>query len=1104
MSANVFKILQREMKRVKSLSLLSLSMISLLCSIPQPIAADTNISAHPKVEWGQGDVSNDPGKSICGDANNVCPPRTKPNLAVSSTLQSIELLNGAFTAQYLITLTNKTDCNATNISIQDTVTFTDNVVTNLNAQILYSSSPVIITNNVLSFPTIPSIDAKSGFSFIFTLTATLSPGTTANVNQDFVVSYEQKCHHKRSCLSITNSTIEEQCQITPLVLSNTVPTVISQPGNYIVTNSPSMQITGATFANPNACIIINSSDVHLDLCGQVLTGSGNKTAPLSPAPTIPGGIQNDTRVDVSVGIRIPGTATNILDNITITNGKLQYYSYAGIYATFVDNLQLTNLMLENNSHVTTGAGGAALNLFDCSALFVDGIHCANNRFVDCKIVNNSRIGQNSTVKNLYSKGLRGASVGGFFNPAWLAIPSYVQYGGTSYGLSVQGVASPVTQANIVLENINITDLKSGSQAFGIFVQQSANTVVIRNCNITDMGQMFSDLTIFTGGSLSPAYELRGYAIERGLGSPSMNALLENCTAQDLFMNYSLIPNTPGSGGCIGFNTERAQQHVVRNCIARNISTPGKVRSLTPSANGELIVDAPAIGFGLQLEPDTAGLMNYELIGCSAQTITAGTSASTNGPANAYGFCVYDTEGSQLVITGSTSGLFANCTAQDVTGASTSAGFTINIGDFGLGVPPSKTTLGPIVFENCVAEQDRVHSPTALSNGFLTIAHANNIVFRGCTAIGHTLNGFELDGYAIDDATGNAKYILDNCIANGNSCYGFHLAHSLKQAEVINCKSTNNGSDGINAEGRDLVFRNTASDLNLGQGFFFNQYYPFFANVATDTTNVGMANLGVYGGAYTVSYVPGTVALPGFYQYFEIIPTNTAAPLPPSLTINGVTVNNGDIVLIKDLIGTDQNTGATRNGVYQAYMYGGVVVSGMTVPVWQLIRVDPWRAPYTIPMGTKVLVANSNALGTPPNLTPAPVMYTILNPLGVVVDTDAPTFAATTAVAPDNSSIVVDNCKAALNASNGLHNYAKDVTVRETVADRNGGYGFLDDSVGGATLYANLYTRNKAFNNDVGNYKFDYSGHAGVLLTGSISGVFSTGLVWPQANESITP
>ena len=898
----------------------------------------------------------------------------------------------------------------------------------------------------------------------------------------------------------------QNCPVIPLTLSDTIPTVISTPGKYRVINSPNMQITGATTANPNSCIIITSSDVHLDLCDQVLTGSGNKTGPLSPAPVVPGGIQNDIRVDASIGIRVLGSATNVLDNISITNGKLQYYSVHAISASFATNIKLTHLLIENSSTVIPDATDqpSSVLLLNCSGIVVTDNRYMSNRLTDLKIMNTTMAGQNVIVTDTYSTGLRGGVLNPvFFNPAWLAIPAFVQFGMSILGGVFVAGASAAPLQDIVIENVNVADVQAGGFLFGIYASTVDNGITIRNCHITHMVQVFTDTTIYTGAPVGAiqALELRGIAVEQG----SAAGLIENCNVEDLTMN--ILTSTINGNHCTGFNFEHTGGKTVRNCTAKNISSAGQVTVTKPTSSAKLVSDNSAIGFETSAQivfsaPSSVQRLENQFISCIASNIDGGANpANPAGPTTGLGFkSAIFPSGTSAETLQSTAGVFSNCIAQDVIGSPQSGGFVIfyNLLDMGSLDPENLRPVSPVVFENCITQQDRIRLPNGISNGFLTSVRANNVTFRGCTATGHTLNGFDLSSYTLDTATGNSKFILDNCIANGNSGYGFRLDHSLKQVEVINCKATNNGLDGINAAGRNLIFRNTISDLNLGQGFSFSQYYPFFAKVATDPSNVGMANLGVYGGAYTVTYVPGVATDPAVNQYLNIIPNNSSAPLPASLTINGITVNNGDIVLIKDLIGSDPNTGGERNGVYQASNNGGVVVSGVTVPIWQLIRVDPWRAPYTVPAGTKVLVADSNA----PNLTPGPVMYTLTNT--VIVDTTVPVFTATLSVAPDPSTIIVDGCKAGQNSSNGLHNSAKSVAVRKTITDLNGGVGILDDSVGGAQANANLYSRNKAFNNAGGNYSFNYSGNPGVLLTGTITSGFPIGIVAPEANISITP
>lgn len=879
-----------------------------------------------------------------------------------------------------------------------------------------------------------------------------------------------------------NTLLGQSCQIIPLTLSNTTPTIISAPGYYKVTNSVDMPITGAPLATPNTTIIINSGDVTLDLCGHVLTGSGNKTAAtiISPATV---GIQNDTRQDACICISInpSGSASSVLDNITITNGKIQYYSVNAITAQYVDNLTIEDLLVENCSTVTAAFFTVfTVTLRECTSVIHNNVHYKSNRGSDFVINNRVRQGPaDIKITNSSSIGLRGG-VGTFTN-SLLAIPAYITFGVTALSFVVRAQTANTTIDNVLVENCSVTDAKTCAQVFGIFFQNRVNGGVIRNCRITSVNQVTSDLTIFPASVLT--IEARGIAVEQS----SRGALVENCTVQDISMAVTIAPIAPSSASGIGFN--EVTGGTARNCIVRNISTAGKV-TVTVTSPASL-VDCSAHAFGTSAVTNFAGTNLRELswVNCIASNIDGGSSSAN--PSFGIGFKIEITTGSSSSNLKAFSAFYSNCLAQDTVGSNQSAGFTMTMTE----------PATPVVYENCVTEQDRIHGPNKLSNGFL-ISPGNNITMRGCTATGHTLNGFDLSGYLVASSTGNAKFILDNCIANGNSGYGFRLDHSLKQIELIDCKATNNGLDGINAAGRNMVFRNTVSDINLGKGFFFDQYYPFFAKVATDTSNVGMANLGVYiVNGYTVAYTSSS-------QSLNIIPNNASDPLPASLTINGVTVNNGDIVLIKDLTGGNTNTGGQRNGVYQASnSTGSAVVSGITVPIWQLIRVDPWRAPNTVPTGTKILVAQSNA----PNLTPGPVMYTLNT--NVVVDTTNITsanFIATQAVAPDASIIEVANCAAAQNSLNGFHNHAKDVTVRDCVADRNGSVGFLDDVVGGALANANLYTRNRAFNNDggttLGNYTIDYviPANPTVLQTGTINPPVFPSAVAPEANVSITP
>jgi hypothetical protein len=695
---------------------------------------------------------------------------------------------------------------------------------------------------------------------------------------------------------------------------------------------------------------------------------------------------------------------------------------------------------------------------------------------------------NLEVTNCTNTGHRGF---GLFDNSLLINQDFVANGDFAFPVYIG------TCENVLVENCIVSNVRSLASAYGIGVIEQSSGGVIRNCTVTDVSTAVSDLTTL-GLSYAAEYvgfEVRAFMVETG----TVGALVEGCTAQNIGnvvqTVYSIGNTYPVGNSVAGYNSHTAIGSVFRNCQASDIWSYGKITSLQPSIGlNQLVSDMRAVGFFKEIDPSYPQGQGHNAVfeNCVATNINGGLNVSTAMASPAYGFMVSNVNfivpPDFMPVT--MVQLFENCAAQDVFGASDSAGF-------GIRYRPPFAANGhspfPVIFENCTAQFDRINNPTGLSNGFITDARGNNTVFKNCIAQGHTLNGFDLAGDTVDNSTGNAKMILDDCIANGNSGYGFRLDYTLKQVEINNCKSTNNGLDGFNAGGRDLIFRSCISDLNLGKGYDFEAYFPFFAKVATDTD---LLNLNIYGGpgTYTVQYYAAPAGAPGYYQYIQIIPNDPTQPLPASLPINGVSVQPGDIILVKDETGAN----AVLDGVYQANNIGGVPFGDTATPVWQLVREDPWRYNNTEPEGTKVLVAESNS----PNLTHGPVMYTLLN--NTAVDVNVPRFKASNCIKPDRSRIVVDSCKAAANDGDGLHNQALDVIVSGTDCSRNKGHGFVDDSIKGAEHNGNLYTLNTAYINDKSNYKIDYvvPSNPTILQVGSISPPEYPSKVAPEANISM--
>ena len=861
---------------------------------------------------------------------------------------------------------------------------------------------------------------------------------------------------------------------------------ITVSGNYVLQNSPQMQISGAGIFSPNTAINILVSDVYLDLCHQVLTGSGNLTAPFSPSPSPSGGITNDNRVDASFGISVNPNGFPFLDNVTIVNGKLQYYSVQAMQAVNVNNFTVKDLLIENNGSVTYPFGNINIFVFGGSNFVHDNIRYYNNCTADLIVFQSSQ----AVVTNSISTGLRGGNTTGTNGPddSFLANADYVNYGSHAQSMSVNAVDGAI------MENLSVTNIRSLAEFFGIYATNQVQGLVIRKCNVTDASTVLADLT-----PLGPdyaaglyGYESRGIAAEVG----SVGILIEDCTVQNIgctlqnVYNFGFIFSTPNSVAAYSLHTDIGM--VVRNCSASDIWSSGKITALQPgTGTNQLVGDMRAVGFFREIESELSPGHNAVFEDCSATNINGGLGVPLDMASPAYGFTVNNVN---FLISPDVTPLammqvFRSCSTQDVFGNNESGGFVINYRPpfAGNGHAPF-----PVIFEDCTAQFDRINNPTGLSNGFITGAsRGNNTVFRNCTATGHTLNGFDLAGYLVDSPVGNAGFILENCIANGNTKSGFRLHHTLKQVEVIDCKSTNNGDDGFKASGRDLIFRSCIADLNLHNGFSFHAYFSFYAKVATDTD---LANLNIYGGpgSYTVQYYPASPDTPGFAQYLQLIPNDLSQPIPSVLIINKVVVMNGDIILVKDEIN------GVLDGVYQVNNIGGVPNGNTSTPVWQLVRVDPWRFNNTIPADTKILVAESNT----PNLKPGPVMYILRN--DTTVDVTVPKFEATKCIKPAKSEIILDSCKASLNGNDGLYNGARSVTVSGNNCSQNKGNGFVDNSIGGAERNGNLYIRNGAYLNNKDNYVIDYVTQANpsVLQIGSISPAIFPTKDAPEANISI--
>ncbi len=568
------------------------------------------------------------------------------------------------------------------------------------------------------------------------------------------------------------------------------PFIITTPGYYILQNSPQMQITNAPTNNPNVSIYIVSSDVYLDLCDMVLTGSGNLTAPFSPSfPPGSGGIVNDERVDANYGIFVNPNFEPFLDNITIANGKLQFYTEFGILATGITNFRLENLVIENIGSVTSLSDVAGCDVEVGSNITIDNVSQLNNYGRGAYFANLS----NLQVTNFTNAGQRGHGIS--HAPSLFLNPDFVANGWLGWAIQIQNTE------NVLVENCIVSNVRTLASVYGIDIDTFCSGAVVRSCTVTDVSNVLSDLTVLgvlPSGLAEFGFEVRGIMVEVG----TVGALVEDCTVQNIGSViqkvYSIGSTYPVGNSVAAYNLQTDIGLVVRNSQASDIWSYGKITSLQPSIGlNQLVSDMPAVGFFREIQPNFQQGQGHNAVftGCTATNINGGMNVSADMASPGWGFTVNNVNFivSPDLTPVTMAQLFQNCSTQDVFGNSQSAGFSVN---YRLPFAANGHSPLPVIFDGCSTQFDRINNPTGLSNGFITGARGNITVFKTCFAQGHTLNGFDLAGDTLDNSTGNGKMILDGCIANGNSGYGFRLDHTLKQAEINNCKSTNNGFDGF--------------------------------------------------------------------------------------------------------------------------------------------------------------------------------------------------------------------------------------------------------------------------------------------------------------------
>ena len=421
------------------------------------------------------------------------------------------------------------------------------------------------------------------------------------------------------------------CQVIPLTFDGS-PITIAQPGNYVLQNSNTPPVlTGITNPDPTApttLITVKASNVKIDLCGNVLTGTGNQTASFSPSPAPSGGITNDTRVDSTAGIVINGGLTNV----EIFNGTLQYFSVFGIEALGANSdIYLHDLLIQNCSTVTLPVfvSFAGIYLNNVSNSQVKNITFQKNTACDLFL-----FGCASThVSDISSEGLRG---GAFFELTDLGNIFFVSYGVQAVSIQSQDLNGNSGQT---FKNILINDIQSLSAMLGMFItgfppgsqNPGPHGAIIENCVVSNLSTPLSDISFINDPGTC---EVRGIAVE----TLSSFATIKDCQVSGINFTVTTGPgsvtSSPGFWNTItGFNFEATAGISVQNCRATNLSSAGWITGSSSQTPGETFANQMPIA-GLTIQ---GNCKDITAVDCFMSNIDGGSNSAN--PTLAAGFIV---------------------------------------------------------------------------------------------------------------------------------------------------------------------------------------------------------------------------------------------------------------------------------------------------------------------------------------------------------------------------------------------------------------------------------------------------------------------------------
>jgi hypothetical protein len=542
----------------------------------------------------------------------------------------------------------------------------------------------------------------------------------------------------------------------------------------------------------NPAIVIQSSDVDVDLCGHSINGSGNLTAPFSPSPSVPGGIEIDVRVDATIGILVNPDFQDI-SNVSVHNGAISY-NMVGFLHFFVTNIRFYDLRIEKNGSIT-----ALQNIppFEFYPNATQGIGSTNVFYerLQCTDCRSTVLPQNSS-KNVVYRDIqisrsRGNSQSFGPDDSWLADPEWVEYGSFVAGIIM------FNAKNVVLERITMYDTTSLLAAFGFYID-SGSDCRIEDCYVEQVEQRIVDSTRFVGFMNQTNIEARAYAYEfftdgsiTNCGADQINMRIQKMAGPTVNPGY-FGPSHPNGLGSYNICCN-ANLIVLRDNYISRATTAGNVTYDVPDGDGNTVVPNDCYGYAIFSFGDQTGVV---IDHNQAAYINGGLGQDdVSMKSRGVGFA----DGDGVISTTE----FDSCTALDCIGNETSVCFDIR----------SNSTL-----QKCIASE----SITTRNNGELS------------------------SGYVVSNSI--APNLLKECVAKNLTLDGFRLQETATKTKVLENVALGNGRDGFSVAGTHITLEKNEANYNGNYGYLVTGSSDVISNNDATQNTVGGFKDASVGGA----------------------------------------------------------------------------------------------------------------------------------------------------------------------------------------------------------------------------------------------------------------